>query len=669
MAKRTAWVFVALLLLASAFFVGALAMPESMEIAVGERTEISADGRTIKCTPPSNSPYAVCFFSDSPVSAVLYDGEETVAQGTGTGRLFSVVLNGGTQYTLYLSGSGRGTLEIMRDTLGRSYTQPIEMSSQGDNSYEKLLVSPGDVHWYAFTAYLDGPATVYAAPYETDSALRISGILTDADGNVLAGAQPGENDGFALYARLHKGRRYLVRVSGEDGTTGAYRLTVEQDGKNRISVDEVAVTPEILTLEIGQSYALRARLTPADAHPVVIWSSSDEQVATVSDAGQVTAVGAGRAIVTAKAYGGVSDACVVEVESVPLSGIGFSEGEMELRAGESARLEMDFYPENATNRKVKYFSLDPAVAETRPDGTVQGIQEGTTAILAVSEDGSYTDRLELTVTQAAPKYRALLVGQQMYRPDVNKVRVGSINTTQSMAEMLGTQSMDGERYATRVLLDSTRNETLAAIRETFRDAVENDVSLFYITCHGDYENGMSYLQFYDGSILAARDLELELRRIPGTVVVIVDCCGSGGLIGRASSLEDFNRGVVSVFSGATGAGEMALGKYKVLASAALDQESYRISFDENATEGDMATVFARAICDGAGYSIDRAQRAAVRADLNYDQKITLQEIYLYASRRVMWYLNLAEELSDTQNVYVQTVQVYPQGDTFELFGR
>ena len=93
MAKRTAWVFVALLLLASAFFVGALAMPESMEIAVGERTEISADGRTIKCTPPSNSPYAVCFFSDSPVSAVLYDGEETVAQGTGTGRLFSVVLN------------------------------------------------------------------------------------------------------------------------------------------------------------------------------------------------------------------------------------------------------------------------------------------------------------------------------------------------------------------------------------------------------------------------------------------------------------------------------------------------------------------------------------------------------------------------------------------------
>ena len=63
---------------------------------------------------------------------------------------------------------------------------------------------------------------------------------------------------------------------------------------------------------------------------------------------------------------------------------------------------------------------------------------------------------------------------------------------------------------------------------------------------------MSFFELYDGSVIAARDLERELRKVPGTVVVIADCCGSGGLIGRASTLEDFNRGIVQVFSGNRG---------------------------------------------------------------------------------------------------------------------
>ncbi len=111
-------------------------------------------------------------------------------------------------------------------------------------------------------------------------------------------------------------------------------------------------------------------------------------------------------------------------------------------------------------------------------------------------------------------------------------------------------------------------------------------------------------------MIAASDLERELRKIPGTVVVIADCCGSGGLIGQASSLEDFNRGIVQVFSGRIGSPSFAGSKYKVVASASLDQDSYRISFDENVTESDMATVLARALCDGAGWSLGSARRAA-----------------------------------------------------------
>ena len=108
-------------------------------------------------------------------------------------------------------------------------------------------------------------------------------------------------------------------------------------------------------------------------------------------------------------------------------------------------------------------------------------------------------------------------------------------------------------------------------------------------------------------------------------------------------------------------------KFKVLCSAGLDQDSFRIAFNENADSGVMATVFARALCDGAGWSIDRVMRKSMGADLNYDGSITLDELWQYMGSRVNWYLEIASEL--TGENYRQSVQVYPEGDPFILFER
>ena len=105
----------------------------------------------------------------------------------------------------------------------------------------------------------------------------------------------------------------------------------------------------------------------------------------------------------------------------------------------------------------------------------------------------------------------------------------------------------------------------------------------------------------------------------------------------------------------------------MLASAGLDQDSFRIAFNEEAASGVMATVFARALCDGAGWSIDRSARKSMGADLNYNGSITLDELYLYMSGRVNWYMEIASRL--TGEDYRQNVQVYPEGDPFILFER
>ncbi len=672
MAKGIAKILIAVWVIASALLTGAFAMSFEERIAVGDRVEISLDAeeRRFSFVPEANSRYAIYLFSGEEFSltASLYRGERLIGQGGADKLLIETRLSAAEEYTLVLSGTAEGVVEIMRDTLGRSFGQPIRLDEAGF-SYSKWLVKSEDAHWYAFVAQADGPATIFGVP-EEQSALRLEAIFTDGQGVSLQRAEPGTDGSVTLYAQLEAGKKYFVRLGAADGTNGAYRLYVAQNENFSGLPEKVELSAEEISLEVGQRQSVQSRVLPQGAHPAVTWISSDPQVAKVTQEGEITAVGAGEATVTATAYGGVSKSVRVTVASVPLSGIGFADSSVSVRVGEKTALSLEFYPREASNKNVRYVVSDSQTLSVSEDGMVTGLQEGIGYVMAISEDGGFTDLVEVVVEAAAPQYRALVVGQQMYRDNVNKVRVGSINTAQNIAQMLGEQSLLGEGgYQTTIALDTTREETLLEIRKAFADAEAGDVSLFYITCHGYYQNGMSVLQMYDGSVITAYELERELRRVHGTVVVIVDCCGSGGLIGEASGLDDFTDGIVSVFSGRVGTAPFVASKYKVLASAALDQDSYRISFDETLAESEMATVLARALCDGAGWSLSNARRGPLMADLNHDRKITLDEIFLYTSKRVMWYLQIAGELGGSASQYVQSVQVYPQGDPFVLFGR
>ncbi|MBQ2107165.1 MAG: Ig domain-containing protein [Bacteroidales bacterium] len=71
---------------------------------------------------------------------------------------------------------------------------------------------------------------------------------------------------------------------------------------------------ETMTLTVGGRETLTATLTPSGAIAPVSWTSNEEKVATVSDTGEVTALKAGTAAVTAT-VGDHSATCVVTVKS------------------------------------------------------------------------------------------------------------------------------------------------------------------------------------------------------------------------------------------------------------------------------------------------------------------------------------------------------------------
>jgi len=218
---------------------------------------------------------------------------------------------------------------------------------------------------------------------------------------------------------------------------------------------------------------------------------------------------------------------------------------------------------------------------------------------------------------------------------------------------------------------ATKSNILQRIANIFSEADYNDVSYFYFTGHGIWVNNISYLcptevNYFSPltTYISVDELEAALSAIPGTKVVLLDSCHSGGFIGKGvgeiqiskkEELESFNDEIINVFSQAEYKGLLTTNEYKVLTSCHYNEECMELS---PATPGDFDPfgVFTMALCEGCGYF-----NYNYPADTNMDTKITLQEGYIFVKS---WVEEL-NELIDYINI-TQDVQVYPNNSTFTI---
>ena len=137
-----------------------------------------------------------------------------------------------------------------------------------------------------------------------------------------------------------------------------------------------------LQLDHNETAKLTVNVLPADASMKnVIWSSSDERVATVSDRGSVTGNYNGTAIITATTIdGGFTAEFTVKVSVSPLS-MSTDKDYVVLKKGEkSTPVAIVPDPYYAEVGEITYFSSDTSIATVDANGVITAVGAGSTII-------------------------------------------------------------------------------------------------------------------------------------------------------------------------------------------------------------------------------------------------------------------------------------------------
>ena len=166
-----------------------------------------------------------------------------------------------------------------------------------------------------------------------------------------------------------------------------------------INVTGISLTPTAYTLVgIGSQIQLTVTVLPENAtDKSVVWTSSNESICKVVN-GNVVAVGAGSATITATTVdGGYTAKCVVTV-TIPVTGVSLNYTTYTLKGiGQSVQLVATVLPNNAVNKSVVWTSSNESVCEV-VNGNVVAVGAGSATITATTVDGGYTAKCVVTVT-------------------------------------------------------------------------------------------------------------------------------------------------------------------------------------------------------------------------------------------------------------------------------
>lgn len=379
---------------------------DSISLSGDAALEAGAQGRVTATLNPVNATCrSIRWWSGNSAVATVSANGTVNADGTINAVVHAVDAGTAVINVAIVTGDGQEMTQSMTVTV----TKPFKALNSIRFIRDELVMQGGNVT-NQLTVLFDPEDTtekdvVWTSSDETIATVDQNGVVT---------SMPGVEGEATITASV-------ARQEGEPCTATLKVRVTPGDGR----VSSITLDKTELPFILGEDpKALTATIAPDGvSNNTVFWISLDENVATVDDKGVVTAVGEGMTTIIAVTQdGGKSAFCNVTVSRrpVPVTAVtvASSDGNTELKVGESKAFTAKVTPEEATYKEMAWSSENPEIATVDPKtGVVTAVAAGKAVIRATAVHDNISGTIEVQVYVPATKVTIV-------SPDGNELKAG-----------------------------------------------------------------------------------------------------------------------------------------------------------------------------------------------------------------------------------------------------
>lgn len=210
-------------------------------------------------------------------------------------------------------------------------------------------------------------------------------------------------------------------------------------------VEGIDIPVRKITIDKGQAYKLIPSIKPATAsNKGITWTSSNIKIATVRN-GTVLGKANGKTVISATTNDGLYKAAVLvtvrKSKAIAVKTVELSEKKVSLYPGEKTKIAVKIAPNNATNKKVVWYSSNSSVLRVDQKGVLTAKSPGSAIVRATSIDGNH--KSELTVIVKSRANKKLILSETkvvLYVSQTKTLKVTILPTSKNRQEFIWSSS-------------------------------------------------------------------------------------------------------------------------------------------------------------------------------------------------------------------------------------
>ncbi len=308
----------------------------------------------------------------------------------------------------------------------------------------------------------------YAIKFDTNGGNAITEQLISKDGKIKRPSDP-VREGYKFIGWFKDGEVYDFDTEVTSDMTIEARWEKVSTDTSKKEVTDLTLSQDNMSLTLDDESQLMVSFEPIGAEAEVVWSSSDEEIATVDSTGKIKALKEGTVTITvATKDGKYQKTCTITVgksattkpstnkttstktpaktpakgnnttttkkptktptKTVTVTNVTIADDGKVQSEGTSISLTANISPKNATNKKLTWSSSDESIATVDKNGKVTLKKYGVVKITAKSNNGKTATRT-ITIYPNPALYKLVLIGKGSgFSPITYKFQIKRQNT-------------------------------------------------------------------------------------------------------------------------------------------------------------------------------------------------------------------------------------------------